>query len=257
MIEVVAGKPFMGGAGIDSFWNPPSSPRRPAPCRRTSSASSAPCYRAGHVPAVGLRPEQLHQRAGSTTGSRTASASAPASTVNVTIAGRRGTRASRRSTAPRTAPTSRPSATSCCRRPTPARSPPRIRATTSPTASTSTCTSRRRVPTRAADCSATSASRTATRTRCAGRFLVGLGGTGLVPGRSRDTWGVGYYYDGLSDYVKDTLAPTVSAGRAGPRDLLRPRAHALVRARRRSPGDQARPGDDTAVVPGVRAVIRF
>ena len=38
-------------------------------------------------------------------------------------------------------------------------------------------------------------------------FLAGVGGKGLVPGRPKDNWGVGYYYDGFSQYLKDALAP--------------------------------------------------
>ena len=36
---------------------------------------------------------------------------------------------------------------------------------------------------------------------------VGLGGTGLIPGRGRDNWGVGFFYHALSDDLKDALAP--------------------------------------------------
>lgn len=36
---------------------------------------------------------------------------------------------------------------------------------------------------------------------------IGLGGTGLIPGRSRDKWGIGYYYSTLSDPLKDAVAP--------------------------------------------------
>ena len=36
--------------------------------------------------------------------------------------------------------------------------------------------------------------------------LIGLGGMGLVPGRSRDNWGIGCYYLGPSDDLKDSLA---------------------------------------------------
>ena len=36
-------------------------------------------------------------------------------------------------------------------------------------------------------------------------MYFGVGGTGLIRHGSRDRWGVGYYYDGISDYVKDTL----------------------------------------------------
>jgi porin len=36
---------------------------------------------------------------------------------------------------------------------------------------------------------------------------VGVGGTGLIPGRSRDNWGVGVYYAAISSDLKDSLAP--------------------------------------------------
>jgi porin len=36
-----------------------------------------------------------------------------------------------------------------------------------------------------------------------------VGGTGLIPGRSRDNWGVGYYYAALSTDLKDSLARTL------------------------------------------------
>ena len=38
---------------------------------------------------------------------------------------------------------------------------------------------------------------------------VGVGGTGLIPGRSRDNWGVGYYYAAPSRDLKDSLAPVL------------------------------------------------
>jgi len=37
--------------------------------------------------------------------------------------------------------------------------------------------------------------------------LAGVGGTGLIPGRSRDNWGVGFYYAAPSPDLKDSLAP--------------------------------------------------
>jgi porin len=33
-----------------------------------------------------------------------------------------------------------------------------------------------------------------------------VGGTGLISGRSRDTWGFGYYYDALSNPLKDAVS---------------------------------------------------
>ena len=38
----------------------------------------------------------------------------------------------------------------------------------------------------------------------------GVGGTGLIPGRSRDNWGVGYYYSALSNDLKDSLTPVMT-----------------------------------------------
>ena len=37
-------------------------------------------------------------------------------------------------------------------------------------------------------------------------MFLGVGGAGLLPGRSKDRWGVGYYYDGFSQSLKDALA---------------------------------------------------
>jgi porin len=39
--------------------------------------------------------------------------------------------------------------------------------------------------------------------------IAGVGGTGLIPGRSRDNWGVGYYYAAISPDLKDSLARTL------------------------------------------------
>jgi porin len=36
--------------------------------------------------------------------------------------------------------------------------------------------------------------------------LVGIGGNGLIPGRSRDNWGIGYYYDVPSPDLKESLS---------------------------------------------------
>lgn len=35
--------------------------------------------------------------------------------------------------------------------------------------------------------------------------LAGVGGKGLIPGRSRDNWGVGYYYDGFSKFYEGSI----------------------------------------------------
>jgi len=88
--------------------------------------------------------------------------------------------------------------------------------------------------------------------------FTGVGGTGLIPGRSRDNWGVGLYYDAPSNYLKQPLPmmPTyrnefgselfynfeVKQGVTLGADLqiIRP---AL--------------GTTTTVVPGVRAMVEF
>ena len=78
------------------------------------------------------------------------------------------------------------------------------------------------------------------------------------PGRSRDNWGIGYYYDGFSQDLKDALAPAVTLRNEQGLELfynfaltpwsvlgfdlqvIRP---ALASA--------------TAVIPGMRMVVRF
>ena len=40
---------------------------------------------------------------------------------------------------------------------------------------------------------------------------MGLGGTGLlIPGRSRDNWGVGFYHYSVSSPYKDAIAPIMT-----------------------------------------------
>ncbi|PWS36242.1 hypothetical protein DFH01_13720 [Falsiroseomonas bella] len=39
--------------------------------------------------------------------------------------------------------------------------------------------------------------------------LVGIGGTGLIPGRSRDNWGIAYYYNAPSRDLMSAFAPRV------------------------------------------------
>jgi porin len=40
--------------------------------------------------------------------------------------------------------------------------------------------------------------------------LVGIGGTGLIPGRSEDNWGIAYYYNAPSRDLKKALAPILT-----------------------------------------------
>jgi porin len=53
--------------------------------------------------------------------------------------------------------------------------------------------------------------------------LVGIGGTGLIPGRSRDNWGIAYYYDTPSPDLKESLSPSRTRRPNAPsRDLQKP-----------------------------------
>lgn len=40
--------------------------------------------------------------------------------------------------------------------------------------------------------------------------LVGIGGTGLIPGRSRDNWGIGFYYNAPSRDLQKALSPPLT-----------------------------------------------
>ncbi|MGA8034257.1 MAG: carbohydrate porin, partial [Casimicrobiaceae bacterium] len=89
-------------------------------------------------------------------------------------------------------------------------------------------------------------------------LLVGFGGKGMVPGRPKDNWGIGYYYDGMSQYLKDALAPAVTLTNEQGVELFYNFALApwFVLG---ADLQLIKPGlaSTTAVVPGLRAVIRF
>ncbi len=87
---------------------------------------------------------------------------------------------------------------------------------------------------------------------------MGIGGRGLIPGRSRDSWGIGYYVDGLAQDLKDALAPEITLRDEHGLELfynfaLTPWAEVGADLQIIRPGL----GSSTAVVPGLRAVIRF
>jgi porin len=86
----------------------------------------------------------------------------------------------------------------------------------------------------------------------------GVGGTGLIPGRSLDNWGVGYYYAGLSPDMKDALAPTLTIRNEQGWEIfynfaLTPWLTLGADLQIIAPGL----ADKTAVFSGLRAVIRF
>jgi porin len=86
----------------------------------------------------------------------------------------------------------------------------------------------------------------------------GVGGTGLIPGRSRDNWGVGYYYAALSPHLKDSLAPSMRIRDEQGWEIFYNFAVTpwLVLGADLQIID---PGlaDETAVFPGLRMVINF
>ena len=85
-------------------------------------------------------------------------------------------------------------------------------------------------------------------------MYFGIGGTGLIRNGSRDRWGVGWYYDGISDYVKDTLPIEDEQGVELFYDFaLTPWFSLGADLQLIAPGL----GDSTAVIPGVRGVIRL
>ena len=87
--------------------------------------------------------------------------------------------------------------------------------------------------------------------------LVGIGGTGLIPGRSRDNWGIGYYYDTPSPDLKESLPLLTIRDEQGVEIFynfaVTPSFTVGVDLQVISPSL----GKDTAILPGLRSVIRF
>lgn len=88
--------------------------------------------------------------------------------------------------------------------------------------------------------------------------LVGIGGTGLIPGRSRDNWGIGYYYDTPSGDLKDALSPLLTIRDEQGLELF----YNFAVAPWLTVGVDLQVidptlGEDTAVIPGLRCVTRF
>ena len=89
--------------------------------------------------------------------------------------------------------------------------------------------------------------------------LVGIGGTGLIiPGRSRDNWGIGYYYDAPSRDLKESLSPLLTIRDEQGMEIfynfaVTPWFTVGVDLQVIKPSL----GKDTVVVPGLRLVTRF
>lgn len=85
-------------------------------------------------------------------------------------------------------------------------------------------------------------------------MYLGVGGKGLLQARPRDAWGVGYFYDGISDYVKDVFAITDEQGLELFYEFnLTARFSFGVDLQVINPGL----GSDTAIIPGLRVVVRL
>ena len=87
--------------------------------------------------------------------------------------------------------------------------------------------------------------------------LVGIGGTGLIPGRSRDNWGIGYYYDAPSRDLQKSLPLLTIRDEQGVEIFynfaVKPGLTLGVDLQVIKPSL----GKDTVVTPGLRLVTRF
>ena len=89
--------------------------------------------------------------------------------------------------------------------------------------------------------------------------LVGIGGTGLIiPGRSRDNWGIGYYYDNPSPDLKKSLSPLLTIRDEQGVEIfynfaVTPGITVGVDLQVINPSL----GEDTVIIPGLRWVTRF
>lgn len=88
--------------------------------------------------------------------------------------------------------------------------------------------------------------------------LVGIGGTGLIPGRSRDNWGIAYYYDAPSRDLQDSLSPGLKVRDEQGVEIfynfaVTPFFTVGLDLQVINPSL----GNDTVVLPGLRSVLRF
>jgi porin len=88
--------------------------------------------------------------------------------------------------------------------------------------------------------------------------LVGIGGTGLIPGRSRDNWGIAYYYDAPSRDLQNSLSPHLTIRDEQGMEIFYNFAVTpwLTVGADLQVIDPSL-GKDTVVVPGLRTVTRF
>lgn len=87
---------------------------------------------------------------------------------------------------------------------------------------------------------------------------IGIGGVGLVPGRSNDNWGIAYYYDALSGALKDAVGAVTTLGDEQGVEVF----YNLAVAPWFTVGAdlqiiQPALAEETAVFSGIRAVVEF
>ncbi|MFN8601541.1 MAG: carbohydrate porin [Candidatus Binatia bacterium] len=88
--------------------------------------------------------------------------------------------------------------------------------------------------------------------------LAGIGGTGLIPGRSRDNWGTGYYYDAPSRDLQNSLSSVLTIRDEQGVEIfynfaVAPWLTVGLDLQVINPSL----GEDTVIVPGLRCVTRF
>jgi porin len=87
---------------------------------------------------------------------------------------------------------------------------------------------------------------------------VGIGGTGLIPGRSQDNWGIAYYYMGPSRDLQKSLSPLLTLRDEQGVELfynfeVTPWLTVGADLQVINPSL----GEDTVIIPGLRSVTRF
>ncbi len=89
-------------------------------------------------------------------------------------------------------------------------------------------------------------------------LLLGVGGTGLISGRSRDNWGFGFYYDDWSSELQDSLEPVFELREEKGMEIF---YNAAVMPGVTVGADlqiiKPSLSNDTAVFSGLRMVLRF
>lgn len=88
--------------------------------------------------------------------------------------------------------------------------------------------------------------------------IIGLGGRGLIPRRSRDNWGMGYYYAAISPDLKDSLEPALKIKDEQGMEIfynfvVSPWFDIGLDLQVIKPSLE----EDTAIISGVRTVLRF